>query len=133
MMDNVFVIKHGLPTYSQDPVICKCRDPYTKEFNPDCKLCVGTGIVEYREPIPEQNDKRLSQAEIYFENAATIYGEDEEIPITDILAFFHIKEDVQVGDTVVHKGKYYKIVSCDEVVGVNNRKYIQCCLEPVNH
>ena len=101
------------------------------EFNPDCKICKGTGMTEHKEPVIESGSERLVKAKVYFENMLTLYEEGEEIPVTDVVAYFEPSEDVRKGDIVVHKSKHYKIVHRAEVMGINNVLHIQCSLEPI--
>jgi len=74
----------------------------------------------------------MTKADVHFETAATIYAEGEEIPITDILAYFDIDEDIKEGDIVIHRSKHYRVVQVEEVVSINNKINIRCCLEPVS-
>jgi len=101
------------------------------EFNPDCKICKGTGVSEHKEPVIESGSERLVKAKVYFENMLTLYEEGEEVPVTDVVAYFEPSEDVRVNDTVVHKSKHYKIVHRTEVMGITNVLHIQCSLEPI--
>ena len=107
-------------------------DPFSREFNPDCKICKGTGILKKsKEPVIESGSERLIKAKVYFENMLTLYEEGEEVPVTDTVAYFEPSEDVRNGDVVIHKGKHYKIVHRAEVMGINNVLHIQCSLEPI--
>ena len=102
------------------------------EFNPDCKICKGTGTLKKsKEPVIESGSERLVKAKVYFENMLTLYEEGEAIPVTDTVAYFEPSEDVRNGDVVVHKSKRYKIVHRIEVMGINNVLHIQCSLEPI--
>lgn len=130
--ENVFIIKDSNHSVGHTPVSCTCMDQYTREHNPDCRTCKGTGIAGYRDPeIKEQGRPVLTKAEIIFENMLTIMEDDEIVPVTDILAYFHCDQDVGVGDVVVHKGKKYRVVERDDVTGVANNVSIRCCLEPI--
>lgn len=106
-------------------------DPFSREFNPDCELCVGTGFPKRKESVIKPGSERLVKAKVYFENMLTLYEEGEEVPVTDVVAYFEPSEDVRVNDTVIYKGKHYKIVHRAEVMGINNILHIQCSLEPL--
>lgn len=129
--DLVILIRGSDQRIHQSSVRCICMDPFSREFNPDCKICKGTGATEHQRPVIEHEDERLVKAKIYFENMLTLYEEGEEVPITDTVAYFEPSEDVRNGDVVVHKGKRYKIVHRAEVMGINNVLHIQCSLEPI--
>jgi len=129
--DLVILIRGRDQTISQSSVRCICMDPFSMEFNPDCKICKGTGLSGHKNPVVESGSERLVKAKIYFENMLTLYEEGEEIPVTDTVAYFEPSEDVREGDIVVHKSKHYKIVHRIEVMGINNVLHIQCSLEPI--
>lgn len=129
---NVFIIKDSNYSAGHSPVACTCIDRFTREFNPDCKFCKGTGIMEYiPSEIMEEGKSVLTTAEIVIENILTMYEDDETIPVTDILAYFKADEDIRVGYVVVYKGKKYRVVEREDVIGVANNVSIRCCLEPI--
>lgn len=130
--ENVFIIKDSNHSVGQTAISCKCMDTYTREHNPDCKLCNGTGIMKYLSPeIKAEGGQVLAKAEIVFESLLTMLEDDEPIPVTDMLAYFHADQDVAVGDVVVYKSKNYRVVEREDVIGVANDVSIRCCLEPI--
>jgi hypothetical protein len=129
---NVFIIKDGNHSAGHIPIHCTCIDHYTREFNPDCNLCHGTGIVEYQPPEIKWHGKPiLATAEIIFENMVTMIEDDEPIPITDMLAYFSYDQDIAIGDIITYQGKNYRVVEREDVVGVSNDVSIRCALEPI--
>ena len=129
---NVFIIKDSNHAAGHIPVSCKCMDRFTREHNPDCRLCSGTGIVEYIAPkIQERGRPVLAKAEIVIENLLTMIEDDEPVPITDMLAYFHSDQDISVGDVIVYQGKNYRVVEREDVIGVANNVSIRCSLEPI--
>jgi len=132
MTVNVFIIKDSNHAAGHIPVGCKCMDRFTREHNPDCRLCNGTGIVEYRSPeINQQGRQVLAKAEIVIENMLTMIEDDEPVPITDMLAYFHSDQDIAVGDVIVYQGKNFRVVEREDVIGVANNVSIRCSLEPI--
>lgn len=130
--ENVFVIKDINHSAGHTPISCKCMDRFTREHNPDCKLCKGTGIMKYLSPeIKAEGGHVLAKAEIVFESMLTILDDDEPVPVSDMLAYFHADQDVAVGDVIVYKSKNYRVVEREDVVGVANDVSIRCCLEPI--
>ena len=138
-MDNVIVIRTTLvPSVSSHLPLskrCECIDSLSKHPNPDCVECGGSGIIEYPSEFKSQNEGsiQLLKADIVFENALTIYNDEDEseIPITDIMAYFNINDDVQIGDNVQHKGKKYRVVATQRVSSIKNDLYLLCCLERI--
>jgi hypothetical protein len=140
-MDNVFVIRPrmetSMPAHLPPSKWCDCIDRISKHPNPDCMACGGTGVIEYPEDVEVtmvDGSQRLSKAEIIFENALTLYNDedDEEIPITDIMAYFDKNEDVRSGDIIQHKGKKYQVVQTKKVSSIKNQLYLLCYLDRVS-
>lgn len=140
-MDNVFVIRSSIesqmPSHLPPSKWCVCIDKLSKHPNPDCLECGGSGVIEYPTEIAVQSiegSKRLTKAEIVFENALTLYNDEDEqeIPITDISAYFDKDEDVRSGDLVQHKGKKYQVVNTKKVSSIKNELYLLCCLDRVS-
>lgn len=128
----MFIIKDANHSAGHVPISCTCMDQYSREFNPYCKLCKGTGIMEYISPeIKSDGRQVLANAEIVFENMLTMIEDDERVPVTDMLAYFHQDLDVKVGYVVVYQGKNYRVVECEDVIGVSNDVSIRCALEPI--
>ena len=129
---KVFIIRDSNHAVGHTAISCDCIDPYSREHNPDCRMCTGTGIVEYQAPkIKEDGRQVLTTAEIVFENMLTMIEDDEPVPITDMLAYFSADEDIKVGYVVVYQGKNYRVVECEDVIGVSNDVSIRCALEPI--
>lgn len=115
---------------------CECMDPILKHANPSCIACGGKGIIQYPEDMTSvhiEEFRRLAAARICFENALTIWNDEDmsEVPISDILAYFDKDEDVKVKDIVIHRGKEYMVISADIVSGIQNDLYMLCSLERV--
>lgn len=129
---NVFIIKDSNHAAGHIPISCTCMDRFTREHNPDCNTCNGTGITKYKTPdIKEQGRPVLAKAEIVIENMLTMIEDNEPVPITDMLAYFDADQDLGVGDVVVYQGKNYRVVEREDVVGVANNVSIRCSLEPI--
>lgn len=79
--------------------------------------------------------QRLTEAEVVFENALTLYNDedDQEVPITDISAYFDKDEDVRSGDLVQHKGKKYQVVNTKRVSSIKNELYLLCSLDRMDN
>lgn len=88
--------------------------------------------MKYLSPeIKAEGGHVLAKAEIVFESMLTILDDDEPIPVSDMLAYFHADQDVAIGDVIVYKSKNYRVVEREDVVGVANDVSIRCCLEPI--
>ena len=130
--ENVIIIRDTNHSIGHTAISCKCMDRFTREHNPYCKFCKGTGIIEYQVPeIKDKGDSVLTKAEIIYEDMLTMIEDDEPVPVTDMLAYFHSNEDVKIGYVVVYKGKNYRVVECEDMMGIANNVRIRCSLEPI--
>ena len=138
-MDNVFLIKirHVMSGSTTIPNSkwCDCIDKVTKNSDPDCLSCGGTGFIEYPSSFSvneEETDRKLTQAEIRFELDPLWDGEDEDFPSSEIMAYFNQDEKIEPGNRIMHKSQLYSVIACRVVVDVDNRHKIECALERVS-
>lgn len=120
-------------------VSCDCVDPVFNAPNPDCKYCNGTGIIQASLP-PEKVQKKhgnkkvwLADATIIKNEAGAIYDE-EELVITDIHAFFHRNEDIQVGDLIIPESskEVFVVRGVQKVRNTENIILTDCAIEIFN-
>ena len=131
-MENVIIIRDDKKGIDSESMACICVDRVLGHANPTCQYCRGTGKITHSVDHAVTENQRMSKAELSFENALTIWDDDEPIPLSDILAYFDPNEDVQVGDLIVHRGKRYEVLSAEQMRGLNGNFLLCCALERVS-
>ena len=131
-MENVIVIRDNKKGTNSETMACICVDRILGHPNPACQYCRGTGRIMHSINHDLTSDQRLTKAELCFENALTIWDEDDPIPLSDILAYFNPDEDIQVGDVILYMGKRYEVLSVDRMRGLNGDLLLCCALERVS-
>ena len=131
-MENVIVIRDPKKDINSESMACICVDRLLGHANPACQYCRGTGQITHSIDHAVTEGQRLTKAEMCFENALTIWDDDDEVPLSDILAYFPPTEDVQINDIIVHKGKQYEVLSSDIMSGLNGDLLLCCALERVS-
>lgn len=94
---------------------CDCVDPVYDEADPDCRVCLGAGVVVKR-------TQRLVKASM--QTSGQII--DEGDPIIYACTF---EEDVQIDDTIVCKGKRYVVIELSSGVTPEGRDVIVAGLD----
>jgi hypothetical protein len=131
-MENVIVIRDPKKDINSESMSCICVDRLLGHANPACKYCRGTGQINHSIDHKDTENQRLTTAEMCFENALTIWDDEDEIPLSDILAYFTSDEDIQINDIILHKGKRYVVLSADIMHGLNGDLLLCCALERVS-
>ena len=111
---------------------CDCVDSILKQPDPNCMSCGGSGIIKYPDDFSvneeETEPKRLTQADIRFETDSLWDGEDEDFPVSNIMAYFNKDENVEPGNQIMHKAKLYSVIASRIVVDVDNVQKLECAL-----
>lgn len=129
------VIIKQVPSSPEKPrtrVRCDCVDELLGVANPECMECGGTGYIEYRfQNMPTK--ERLAEAKMCFENAFTIWNDEDdmEVPLTDIVCYLKPDENVKENDIITFKGKDYQVVEVKKVRSIENIIYLMCSLDRV--
>lgn len=131
-MENVIVVRDSKRGIDAESASCPCVDPILGHANPACKYCQGTGKIMHSIMHHETKGQRLTKAEMCFENALTMWDDEDETPLSDILAYFEQDDDVQTGDVVLYKGKQYEVLSADIMRGLNGDLLLCCSLERIS-
>lgn len=131
-MEPVIVIRDPKKGIDSEPMQCICVDDLLGHANPECQFCRGTGQITHSIDHKVSTNQRITKAELSFENALTIWDDEEQVPLTDILAYFQSDDDVQVKDIIVHKGKQYEVLSVEYMRSLNGDFTLCCALERVS-
>jgi len=131
-MENVIVIRDPKRGIGSEPMRCVCVDRILGHANPACHYCMGTGEIAHSIDHAQTENQRITKAEMCFENALTIWDDEDEIPLTDILAYFRPDDDVVINDIILYKGKQYEVLSADMMRGLNGDLLLCCALERVS-
>jgi hypothetical protein len=135
-MDNVFVIniRHVINASGTlpDSKWCDCVDSILKHPDPNCMSCGGSGVIKYPSDFSSDEEevepRRLTQADIRFETDSLWDGEDEDFPVSNIMAYFDKDENVEPGNQIMHKAKLYSVITSRVVVDVDNVQKLECAL-----
>ncbi len=131
-MDSVIVIRDPKRGIGSEAMQCPCVDRLLGHANPECQYCRGTGEINHSIDHSKTENQRMTKAELCFENALTIWDDEEPIPLSDILAYFAHDDDIQISDIIMHKGKQYEVLSTESMRGLNGGLTLCCALERVS-